>query len=61
MAGPLRDHRRAGTVRHGQKARLGAMFDPYTRLRVPARAADAFGLQAPKLQRRCQMKWSAKS
>ena len=61
MVGPLWGHRRAGTVRHGAKARLGSMFDPYERLRVPARAADAFGPRAPKLQRRCQMGWSAKS
>jgi hypothetical protein len=29
------------------------MLDPCERLRVPARAAYAFGLRAPKLQRRC--------
>ena len=61
MAGALRGHRRAGTVWHGAKARLGSMFDPCERPRVPARAADAFGLRAPKLQRRCQMNDERKS
>ena len=61
LAGALRGHRRAGTVWHGAKARLGSMVDPFVRSRCRYRATDAFWPQARMAQRRCQIEMSGKA